>query len=129
MPFVRTRRAMVMLTVATSLTYPSAAAGNGTTPSPEDGNQIAVYALSRGQGVPEATRAALDKVRVRFESLQENGAIIRIDERRIGLEGEIRICAVFTSKDAARAEWSRLEDLIAGLDLAELKFEPCDRQP
>ena len=86
---------------------------------------IAVFALSRGSGVPEATRAALERVRALFEAARSDGRVLRVVETRIGLEGETRLCAV--PRDAAVAESLRaeVERAAAGAELFNVVAEPC----
>src|SRR5882672_214653 len=49
--------------------------------------EFAVYALSRGKGVPEPARGALRKARTLVEGAKQRGEVIRFKEARIGLEG------------------------------------------
>lgn len=102
-------------------------------PTPADGNagsqpfapHVALYVLSRGQGVPEEARQVLEQARARFSMLEDSGAITRIDERRIGLEGETRLCAEFANEADALREHGWLERLAAGVELVNLALEPC----
>jgi len=88
---------------------------------------VAAFALSRGSGVPEATRAALERVRALFEAARADGRALRVVETRIGLEGEVRLCAV--PRDAAAAEGLRAEAERAaeGVELFHVAAEPCSR--
>src|SRR5512147_401564 len=63
---------------------------------------VAVYALSRGKGVPEPTRAALRRASNLLEDLRGQGRVLRLEETRIGLEGETRVCAEFADPETAR---------------------------
>ena len=62
--------------------------------------EFALYALSRGKGVPAPTRAALEKAHVLLEDARQRGAVLALKQTRIGLEGETRLCV--EAKDAAR---------------------------
>ena len=50
--------------------------------------EFAVYALSRGKGVPEPTRSALRKAHSLIEGARQRGDVVRLKETRIGLEGD-----------------------------------------
>jgi len=86
---------------------------------------IAVYALSRGQGVPAAASGAYDEIKARLQSLQGSGVVVGLSEQRIGLEGERRLCAVFAQPQAARAEYQRLAHY-QSVDLLNVVLESCD---
>lgn len=108
-----------------ALAVPSPAPADGGAHSQPFVPHVALYVLSRGQGVPEEARQVLEQARERFSTLEDSGAVIRIDERRIGLEGETRLCAEFADEADARREHGWLEQLAAGVDLVNLAFEPC----
>lgn len=101
-----------------------------TPPASEDGaREVAVYALSRGKGVPDATREAREKARALFEELRTRKLVLDIQETRVGIEGERRICAVFgTARDAADAV-KQLRALAEGVELFNIVLEPCTRPP
>jgi hypothetical protein len=86
---------------------------------------VAVYALSRGNGMPDATRAALQRARGVLEEARQRGAVRRIDEQRIGLEGETRLCAEIAEQSVANALLDDLEHATGGVDLINLAAEPC----
>jgi hypothetical protein len=94
---------------------------------PEPAPGVAVYALSRGAGVPEAARAALARVRALFEAGRSDGSVLRIEEARLGIEGESRLCAV--PRDAAAGERLLAEARRAARDapLFNVALEPCSR--
>src|SRR5437016_2988329 len=54
---------------------------------------FAVYALSRGRGVPEATLRAWQAIRTLLEDARREGALAQLQQTRLGLEGEVRLCA------------------------------------
>jgi hypothetical protein len=103
-------------------------AGNSDRPG------VAVYALSRGTGVPAATRAALERARALLEEERRKGVARSVERSRIGLEGETRLCAEFNDAASAQAVFNRLRKLTAGVDLLNVTMEPCgwgqrDRRP
>src|SRR2546421_10404028 len=64
-----------------------------STPSsnaPRSVKSFAVYALSRGSGVPPTAREALRKVQALVEKDQKRGIGVTIETTRIGIEGETR---------------------------------------
>ena len=87
---------------------------------------IACYALSRGRGVPEATREAFKEIHFRFNTLKEQGKVVTVKNKRIGLEGEHKICAEFVDETDAQRVWDELQEMTKDLDLANIKKEGCD---
>lgn len=94
---------------------------------PGAGRELAVYALSRGKGVPDEARAALAAARDLFTKLQASGQVLRVVEQRMGLEGERRLCAVFVDANAAAAAREQLLAQSGGADLFNIVLETCDR--
>ena len=86
---------------------------------------FAVYALSRGKGVPPETRAALQRVRALAEIDRNRGAGVKIVESRIGIEGETRICLEYADpREGARA-LDETRAIVKGVDLINVVVEPC----
>ena len=87
--------------------------------------EIAIYALSRGKGVPEPTRAAYGKARKLIDDSKRRGEVLKVTETRIGLEGEKRLC--FEAKDVAAARTLLLELRVSaeGVELFNVVVEPC----
>jgi hypothetical protein len=98
----------------------------GASPAPFS---LALYALSRGQGVPPEAKAALAEARSMLEDLQAREPELAITEERIGLEGETRLCVTFPDAQQAERAEARLQAMTAGVDLLNLTREPCDRPP
>ena len=86
---------------------------------------MAVYALSRGQGVPEATRAARIQAREVFEELRAKKRALNVEVKRSGLEGEQRICATFATREEAEQAAARVRSLGKGVELFNVVMEPC----
>ena len=91
----------------------------------KSGAEFAVYALSRGKGVPEPTRGALRKAHTLLEGAQQRGEVIRLKETRIGLEGETRLCAEAKDVAAARALLLQLRAMAEKVELFNVVVEPC----
>ena len=89
------------------------------------GSSFSVEVLSRGGGVPAAALEALRQVREALEAYAAEGVAIEVSETRIGLEGERRLCAEFEEAQAADAALRRVESIVAGVDLVNLKAEAC----
>ena len=86
---------------------------------------LAIEALSRGAGVPEAAKATLTDARSMLEALQAQGTDLRISQERIGLEGETRLCAQFADPQQAEQAYQRLSQIVQGVDLVNLTRGPC----
>ncbi|MGH6915300.1 MAG: hypothetical protein ACREH3_16555, partial [Geminicoccales bacterium] len=103
----------------------SACASNPKTTAGAPPHSFAIYALSRGQGVPDKARAALAEAKAALEKLREQGAEMTLTEERIGLEGETRLCATFDDPDLAGRILQRVRQIILDVDLVNLADEPC----
>jgi hypothetical protein len=90
--------------------------------------EFAVYALSRGKGVPEPTRGALRKAHTLLEGAKQSGKVIRLKEARIGLEGETRLCVEAKDVAAARALLRELRAIAENVELFNVVVEPCLNQ-
>jgi hypothetical protein len=86
---------------------------------------FALYVLSRGKGVPDEAWEALGKVRALAEADREEGVAVTIQEKRIGLEGERRLCIEYEEETKARQTYGRARALVEGVDLARLEVETC----
>jgi hypothetical protein len=86
---------------------------------------LAIEALSRGAGVPEAAKTTLADARSMLEALQAQGTDLRISQERIGLEGETRLCAQFADPQQAEQAFERLSQIVQGVDLVNLTRGPC----
>jgi len=90
--------------------------------------EFAVYALSRGKGVPERTRGALRRANTLLEGAKRRGEVIRLKEARIGLEGETRLCVEAKDVAAARALLRELRAIAENVELFNVVVEPCLNQ-
>jgi hypothetical protein len=86
---------------------------------------FALYALSRGRGVPEPTRTAWQAAWSLLETAQREGKVARLEQTRIGLEGEVRLCAEFDDAQAAREMVDRVRTIVQDVELLNLVEEPC----
>lgn len=86
---------------------------------------VSVYALSRGKGVPDEARRVLDQARQVLKNGQEQGEVTRLVERRIGLEGETRLCAEFVDETVARRFFHQLNQLSLGVELVNINKGMC----
>ena len=82
-------------------------------------------ALSRGAGVPEAARNAIQAVRAVLISAQRDGRDLHFEEQRIGLEGEVRLCIRFPDRKTAEDFVPRIRRLIEGVELVHFVEERC----
>ena len=89
------------------------------------GSSFALYALSRGKGVPESAQEAIQQTREILHKAEQQGKILRIVQTRIGLEGETRLCVEFSDEKIARDFYTQIHQLINNVDLVNLVVEKC----
>ena len=120
---------IAVLMAAVGCVAPSATpAGRDEPGGPGGATSFAVYALSRGRGVPEATLRAWQAIRTLLEDARREGAIAQLQQTRIGLEGETRLCAEFRDADRGRQLLRRAREIGSGVELLNIVEEPCPRQ-
>lgn len=88
---------------------------------------FSVYALSRAKGVPAEAREALRRVRELVEADRSRGLRVRVETKRVGLEGETRVCAEYDDPEDAGRAFERASALVKGVELVNLVVEPCDK--
>lgn len=88
-------------------------------------SSFSVYALSRGKGVSEQAMNVLNQARQMLKVGQDQGKVKRFVDRRIGLEGETRLCAEFSDEQTADQFFNELHLFSRGVDLVNMKREPC----
>lgn len=91
-------------------------------PAPQS---ISVYALSRGKGLPDQAREVLAQSRRLLKAAQKRGEVLRVVEQRLGIEGETKLCAEFSQAESARMLSDQIQQLGKGVDLINVKVEPC----
>lgn len=123
----KTCRVVPLVLSTAILGLSTAAHANGSSLDELEGRSFSLYVLSRGKGVPDETWRVLKEMRKMFASRQADGVVVRIHEERIGLEGERRLCAEFIDETAARKAWSDAMEIAAGIELVNLRAEPCTR--
>jgi len=103
----------------------SATAGAEGEEATDSVRSFAVYALSRGKGVPDEAREVLSRIQALVEADRERGVAVRVERTRLGIEGETRLCATYEDAAAASATFRRAAALSKGVDLINLVAEPC----
>ena len=88
-------------------------------------SSFSVYALSRGTGVPERTRQVFQEIRALLEDAQRQGKIVRLQQTRIGLEGETRLCVECSSSAVAQELFEKIRVLSKGVELLTVVMETC----
>ena len=126
---VRNRRVLLVWLVsawaaAAGCATPTAGSGEERAPRAATAS-FAVYALSRGRGVPEATRSAWQRILAMLEDARRDGTVARLQQTRIGIEGEVRVCAEFADAARARELLERARGVAAGVELLNVVEEPC----
>ena len=120
--------APLLLSGLVGLSFPSQLGYAADTPPPDAVRELqsfAFYALSRGKGLSDEGRKALDGFRQLLREMKAEGQVVEITDARIGIEGETRVCAKFASAELAGKAWTQLQQLSAGADLVQLKPEKC----
>lgn len=97
-------------------------------PAAPDPRSFAVYALSRGGGVPPEARRALEEVQQQVDEDRRDGAVVQSRRTRIGLEGETRLCVEYEDAEAAKKALGRARATVEDVDLVNLVVEPCDKK-
>jgi hypothetical protein len=67
----------------------------------------------------------MGKARELLQNLQRTNAVTRLDERRMGLEGETRLCVEFKDSAAAASALKELRGIAEGVELLNVTEEPC----
>jgi hypothetical protein len=93
-------------------------------PAP-DVTSFAVFALSRGKGVPPEARDVLHKVAEMAEADERRGVRVVTRRTRIGLEGETRLCVEYQSAADARRGLEQVGKIVKDVDLVNLVPGPC----
>ena len=86
---------------------------------------IAVYALSRGEGVPGEARQALRPARDLFARWGAEGRVLDLIDTPVGFEGDTRVCARFASPADAASALKQLGELGRDVDLFQVRPERC----
>lgn len=89
---------------------------------------FSLYALSRGAGVPEGAREAMQAARDLLEKERARGAALRLQETRIGLEGETRLCVEIDDPATGRRMLESVRALVKDVDLLNVVEEPCPKR-
>jgi hypothetical protein len=129
MAFVNRRRGLLVWVLSAWLgiagcATPAPISGEERTAS-TDSMSFAVSALSRGRGVPPPTRAAWQAVWTMLEDARREGKVTRLQQTRIGLEGEVRLCAEFADPAHARELLARARQIVEGVELINVVEAPC----
>jgi hypothetical protein len=93
--------------------------------SPPSVSSFSVYALSKGKGVPEQSRQVFQQAWALLEDAYRQGRVVRLKQDRIGLEGETRACAEFSSPTVAQELFEQIRQLSEGVELVNVVMEPC----
>jgi hypothetical protein len=121
----------IMLTVGVPSLLPLGACGESSDAngnkhvSEKAGAEFVLYALSRGKGVPEPTRDALEKANSLLEDARRRGEVLALSRMRIGLEGETRLCVQARDAAAARDLQRKIRAVTENVELFNIVDEPC----
>ena len=122
---LRWQYSLLLVVLLTACTTDAGAAPVESEAMPAAAPGLQVAALSRGSGVPEATRSAFASIETLLESARADGRVLNVERTAIGLEGESRLCATFRDEAARAVLEPEVERLSAGVDLMEIKWSAC----
>jgi hypothetical protein len=91
-------------------------------------SEFALYALSRGKGVPEPARNALEQAHTLLEDARQRGEVVNLTQTRIGLEGETKLCVQAKNPPASRKLQGDVRRIGRGVELFNVVEEPCSRK-
>ncbi len=93
----------------------------------EDGSKagLTIDALSIGRGVPEPTLKAYRRIKRVLEQGRDEGMALTIREKRIGLEGETRMCIEFEKQQDMHAMMDKIKPLTTGIELLNVETKRC----
>jgi hypothetical protein len=63
-----------------------------------------------------------------LEDARREGKVTRLQQTRIGLEGEVRLCAEFSEAERAREQLARVRAIGRGVPLLNIVEEACSGQ-
>jgi hypothetical protein len=75
--------------------------------------------------VPEKTQQVFQEIRALLEDAQQQGKIVRLQQTRIGLEGETRLCVEGGSSAVAQELFEKSRELSKGVELLNVVMETC----
>ena len=88
---------------------------------------IEVLVLSRGNGVPEATREVFQRIVELANSAIAAGIVDSVKQEVIGLEGETRLCIQLYNEAGLLALDKQVSALAADTELLQLSNNSCPR--
>lgn len=86
---------------------------------------VTITTLSKGRGVPAPTRDAYKQIRGLLEEQQNQAAVTNIETQRVGIEGEMRMCAEFRDRDQAEYTLEQIRKISADVELLNVVEGPC----
>jgi hypothetical protein len=115
----------IILATTYGVNYPALSMASEESVHSPTGRSLALYALSRGRGVPERTKVILEQARLLLEDAKRDNTVVSLIQEPIGIEGESRLCAEFVDDVQAQKMYQRLSDLTKGAELLNLQSESC----
>lgn len=86
---------------------------------------VTITTLSKGRGVPAPTRDAYKEIRGLLEEQKSQSAVTNIETQRVGIEGEMRMCAEFRDRDQAEYALEQIRKISADVELLNVVEGPC----
>ncbi len=122
------RRLLPWMPAFLATTLLGAGSGMAQAPTPTPAvpfTSFAVFALSRGKGVPPAAREVMLKVTELVDAEKRRGVRVEARRTRIGLEGETKLCLEYQNAADARVAHEQIDKLVKDVDLVNLVPGPC----
>ncbi|HWQ37736.1 MAG TPA: hypothetical protein VNM24_03865 [Burkholderiales bacterium] len=112
----------------TGAAWSSGAHASGKPAAAASRQEFALYALSRGKGVPAPTRDAFKKAQALLEGARQRGEVVALKETRIGLEGETRLCVEARNPAASRRLQREVRQIGKDVELFNVVEEACSKK-
>lgn len=106
-------------------TPPAASEENAPEKAKTEPTAVVITTMSKGRGVPAPTREAYKEIRGLLEQQQDQNTVTNIDTQRIGLEGEMRMCAEFGDRAKAEYTLEQIRKISADVELIHVAQGPC----
>lgn len=86
---------------------------------------FAVYALSKGAGVPKEARLGLHWSEATLRKAKASGISLRMEKQVLGIEGEQRLCVTVANSAIGRELLARIRSHTRGVPLFRVELESC----
>ncbi len=120
---IKINAVIIAILVVTAL--PSCATPTADAKKSNEERRFSVLILSRGAGVPTATRVVFNEIKRLLINARTTGAAVNVTEIRIGLEGETKLCVTSTDPQALDVLVGKVKALSKGVELLNVDVASC----